>query len=408
MKTILATAYSINPYKGSEDAMGWNYALQIARYNKVIIITRENNKGPIKKYLDENNIGVKNNLQFVYYDLPYWMRFWKKGGNGVILYYYLWQLFLPYYIKKRRLDFNIVHNLNFHNDWAPSFLWRFEKPFVWGPVGHHPKIPKQFILPIYGFKSYIQDRFTWIIKNAFWKFDPFLKISRKKATTIWAMHSDSAQKFKKNKNIIIAPSIAATDMATTKTNKYKTTFNVLSVGRFVPLKGFDVTINSFNDFLKQLAIEEKEKTKLTLVGTGPLKKQLQNLIIELGIQQHVEIIEWMDREELKKLYNSASVFLFPSHEGAGMVVAEALSCSLPVLCFNNCGPGTFINETCGIKVNYSNYKNTSETFGNSLFKIFNDKSLLENLSLGARAQFENVFEWKHKGEILKNIYEKAI
>ena len=54
MKTILATAYAVNPYKGSEDGMGWNMILQIARFQKVIAVTRENNEPKIVKYMKEN------------------------------------------------------------------------------------------------------------------------------------------------------------------------------------------------------------------------------------------------------------------------------------------------------------------------------------------------------------------
>jgi len=53
-KTILATAYAVNPYKGSEDGMGWNLVCQVARFNKVIAITRENNQEHIEKYMLEN------------------------------------------------------------------------------------------------------------------------------------------------------------------------------------------------------------------------------------------------------------------------------------------------------------------------------------------------------------------
>ena len=42
--TILATVYDINPYKGSESGTGWNLVNQISKYNKVIAITRKNNK----------------------------------------------------------------------------------------------------------------------------------------------------------------------------------------------------------------------------------------------------------------------------------------------------------------------------------------------------------------------------
>ena len=41
---ILLTAYDINPYKGSEAATGWNFTIQVTRKNKVVAITRKNNK----------------------------------------------------------------------------------------------------------------------------------------------------------------------------------------------------------------------------------------------------------------------------------------------------------------------------------------------------------------------------
>jgi hypothetical protein len=95
--TILATVYDINPYKGSESGTGWNLVNQISKYNKVIAITRKNNKENIEKYIKENNI-PRENLEFRYYDLPYWMRFWKKGSRGSSLYFYLWQMFMPIFI----------------------------------------------------------------------------------------------------------------------------------------------------------------------------------------------------------------------------------------------------------------------------------------------------------------------
>ena len=54
MKTILVTAYAVNPYKGSEDGMGWNFIMQIARYQKVIAVTRINNGPHIEKYKAAN------------------------------------------------------------------------------------------------------------------------------------------------------------------------------------------------------------------------------------------------------------------------------------------------------------------------------------------------------------------
>jgi len=109
MKTILASVYAVNPYNGSEDGTGWNLVLQIARFNKVIAVTRCNNQPHIERYLKENVVPEAKNIEFEYYDLPYWMRFWKKGSRGALLYYYLWQMGLPHFVRKRKLQFDITH-----------------------------------------------------------------------------------------------------------------------------------------------------------------------------------------------------------------------------------------------------------------------------------------------------------
>jgi len=107
-KTILASVYAVNPYKGSEDATGWNFVLQIARFNKVIAITRENNQENIEKYILENPDEVYKNIEFLYFDLPYYMRFWKKGGRGAMLYYLMWQKGILGYIKKQKIKYEIL------------------------------------------------------------------------------------------------------------------------------------------------------------------------------------------------------------------------------------------------------------------------------------------------------------
>ena len=52
--TILVSAYGCEPLKGSEPGVGWNWVLQMARYNRVHVITRANNQGPIEKHLPKN------------------------------------------------------------------------------------------------------------------------------------------------------------------------------------------------------------------------------------------------------------------------------------------------------------------------------------------------------------------
>jgi glycosyltransferase involved in cell wall biosynthesis len=417
MKIILASVYAVNPYKGSEDGTGWNLLLQIARFNTVIAVTRENNRPAIEKYLGEHPTPEMANIRFEYFDLPYWMRFWKRGGKNALLYYYLWQLALPRFVRRQKLNFDITHNLNFHNDWMPSFLWRLDKPFVWGPVGHHPQIPAQFLAPVYGQKKWLLDRIRWMAKKLFWHLDPFLRQTRKKATAIIAVNSEVNKQLRVSPGKLVRmPAVATDDMLESRSpalspddileNRSKEeTFQIISVGRFVALKGFDIVVRSFAAFFRRLNASEKKTVKLVLVGNGPELDFLRSLLLQEGISEHVEIICWIERAAIRRLYSDSTAFFFPSHEGAGMVVPEALSCGLPVISFDNAGPGEFITVDCGIKIPYSGYQQSIAAFADTLETLYRDRGLLKALSIGARKQFIEKFQWEQKGDILKAIYD---
>ncbi|MBB5647180.1 glycosyltransferase family 4 protein [Pedobacter cryoconitis] len=410
MKKILITAYAVNPYKGSEDAMGWNMIMQAGRYQEVIVVTRKNNRGAIEQYITEHkelNI-IFSRLSFLFFDWPEWTIRWKKGPVLSMLYYYGWQLTVALWLKWKKYDADIVHNLNFHNDWTPSFLWILGKPMVWGHVGHHPKTPKVYLLPVYGKAAYYKDRALWILKNIFWYFDPFLYLCKTKADMIICMNSEAVKHLRLKENFIIHPSVAAEQEQASLFEKNNRSFHVISVGRFVPLKGFDLTIRSFAEFYKHLTLSDRKKAKLTLIGTGPLKKMLQDLVIAEKIGQVVTFVEWLPRENLKEIYASASVFLFPSHEGAGMVIPEAMSYGLPVVCLQNCGPGELVPPLSKLIVPYGDYSDTVQRLAGHLASLMVDPTFMASERELVNRRYESLLNWNIRGEMLKDVYSKVL
>lgn len=404
MKTILVSAYAVNPYKGSEDGMGWNFICQIARFNRVVAVTRENNRPHIEKFMAENPNELYQNIRFLYFDLPYWMRFWKRKGQGALLYFWMWQKALPGFVKKSGVNIDIVHNLNFHNDWTPSYLWKLNKPMVWGPIGHHPRISSRFLRHFH-VKYRIQEHLTWWVKNLFWKGIPSVESTARQAQKILTMNSTVQNCFPRyTDKMEIMPSVATEDFGYAMSPK-NGAFTVVSAGRLVPLKGFDLTILSFTRFLKSLPVSEAKNCRLILVGSGPEKETLRLLAERSGFGHQIKFIEWMDRKDFLQTLKSASCFLFPSHEGAGMVVAEAMSFGLPVLCLDNCGPGEFINADSGFAVPQSSREETISALSSALEKLYADEGLLESMSQKARKRFETHFHWDRRGEQLKTIYQ---
>ena len=88
-----------------------------------------------------------------------------------------------------------------------------------------------------------------------------------------------------------------------------------------------------------------------------------------------------------------------------MVVAEALSFGLPVVCLDNSGPGEFIDESCAYAVSPQSYDKTIEGLSDSIVKLYNDPKLRAKMSQNARLRYENYFDWNLRGEQLKSIYQ---
>lgn len=408
MKTILMTAYAVNPYKGSEEGTGWNWLCQAARNHRVVAVTRRNNRPDIERYRRENPDLAPSGeqLRFLYFDYPRWMIVWKKGPLLSALYFYLWQLGVALWLlgREERHSADLVHSLNFHSNWTPSFLWLLNKPFVWGPVGNHPLIPRQYVLPVYGRKAWWRDRLLWWVKSVFWNLDPWLWLSRRRASYVICVNSQAAHKLRvPEKKAVFMPAVAAERPDRQPATPHRP-FTVLSVGRFVPLKGFDLTIRSFAAFYRKLTPAEQQEARLLLIGTGPCRARLEEWIREEGIDQVTTLAEWMPRAEVIRRFTSSSVFLFPSHEGAGMVVAEALSYGLPVVCLQNPGPGEYTPPASALRVPMGPYAGTVEALSERVYRLFRDVSFFHQESQLALHHWKDRFQWDSRGELLQKMY----
>lgn len=390
--------------------MGWNFILQAARYQRVIAVTRPNNQPAIEQYWDAHPEleTLRQRVQFLYFDWPFWLRFWKKGPLLSMIYYYGWQATLALWLRRKQLSVDLVHNLNFHNDWTPTFLWLLGKPLVWGPVGHHPAIPEQ-ALREFGRLAWLRDRALWTLKKAFWAFDPFLRLSKQRAAHIICMNQAAADRLNLSPDqYSIIPSVASEPVDTYPEDPPSDCFRVLSVGRFVPLKGFSSTVRAFAGFYHQLCPDLQQQVRLTLVGSGPAESHIRQLVRAEGIETCTDIINWLPKEAVTACYQSASVFLFPSHEGAGMVVAEAMSHGLPVICWDNEGPGCFVHPDSRLRVSAPTLEGGETQMATRLLQLFRSPDTCQRERELALQQFDTHFGWSVRGEQLQTVYETSL
>jgi colanic acid/amylovoran biosynthesis glycosyltransferase len=75
-----------------------------------------------------------------------------------------------------------------------------------------------------------------------------------------------------------------------------------------------------------------------IVGDGPLKSELQDLIDSLNVEDKIKLLGWKRQEEIVNLTEWADIFLAPSvtsedgdQEGIPVVLMEAMAQGLPIL-----------------------------------------------------------------------------
>ena len=399
---VLLSAYACEPNKGSEPAVGWNWALEVARLgHKVWVLTRANNEAAINSV--KMSLPEINKIQFLYYDLPRWALLLKKSCKGIYFYYYLWQLGAYGYIKKihRKVGFNIAHHVTFASIRQPSFMGMLGIPFIFGPVGGGERTPLQLRYSL-GIRGWIFE-FVRDFSNFCVKIDPFMWKTFYLANKIYVTSEQTLhllpKRFRNKAKIKLAVGIESTEKLFIR--KKKPFFRVLYVGRFINLKGMQLGIHAFAKLLISVP-----NSILTLVGEGPDKKKWKFLAKKHEIQGKIEWLPWTERSELLKLYCQHDVFLFPSlHDSGGQVVLEAMACGLPIVCLDLGGPNEIINSSCGYKIQVKGLKEEEiiEQICKALSKLATDEKTKNKLSFGAMKRV-NDFSWK---SLAKAIYKNT-
>jgi glycosyltransferase involved in cell wall biosynthesis len=116
----------------------------------------------------------------------------------------------------------------------------------------------------------------------------------------------------------------------------------------------------------------------------------------------------MRREELLEMYHRARVFLFPSHEGAGMVVAEAMSHGVPVVCLDNAGPGELVAPGSELRVSEEDYERMVLELSIRLMRLYSDPVFYGAEKELARDRWMSHLWWNRRSGQLREIYASLL
>ena len=403
---VLMSAYACEPNRGSEPGVGWNWVCQMSRREEVWVITRRNNRAVIEAATAKTPLP---NAHFVYYDLPRWARFWKRGHRGVYFYYYLWQI--GAYWEARRLHsdirFDVAHHVTFVMYWMPSFLALLPVPFVWGPVGGGESTPPGFRSAL-GAKGRLTETLRAIVQ-AIARLDPMVRLTARRSALAFATTAETERRLKqlgcRNTQVCSVMGLDADEIEQLNGmgSPEPANFRIATVGNLIAWKGVEFGLRAF------AALHQKcPGAEYWLIGDGPERLRLRQLAEELGIAFRVRFLGRLARPLALAKLASCDVLLLPSlHDSGSCVCTEAMALGKPVVCLDAGGPALQVTTGTGFKIPAGSAEQAVKGLANALEALARDPELVRRMGESGRARVRETLNWEAKGLEFSAIYRRA-
>ena len=114
---------------------------------------------------------------------------------------------------------------------------------------------------------------------------------------------------------------------------------IFTVGRLTEKKGMEYSIKAVAKVAAQYPA-----IQYVIVGEGPLRSQLEDLIHKLGMEKHIRLAGALPSDEVRELMNRADIFILASvtaesgdQEGIPVSLKEAMATGLPVISTRHSG-----------------------------------------------------------------------
>ncbi|HET6779433.1 MAG TPA: glycosyltransferase family 4 protein [Gemmatimonadales bacterium] len=170
----------------------------------------------------------------------------------------------------------------------------------------------------------------------------------------------------------------------------------IAVARLIERKGL-------GDLIRALALLERGRFQLDIVGGGPDEQVLRDLATGLGVAQDIHFSGPLDRPEVARRYREADLFTLPSSaEAFGNVFAEALASGLPIVGSRVGGiPDLVEHGTNGLLVPSGDVA----ALAGAIKYLADDPQLREEMAQRNRAKAESNLQWSQVTRRYLSTYE---
>ncbi len=397
---ILLSAYSCNPYHGSEDGIGWQWAVQLNRNwkngDRIVMITKQFNEADMKRGLKEFNL---EHIELIIVDVPKCLNWFREKHSAFHhMYYHLWQETAYRWVKKSGIKFDVIHHVTMGDFRITGKMYKFKDSYtIFGPVGGGQITPKAL-------KCYEGSKLSYIIRefvNLTRAVSPLYKSKIKKFSKIYAVNTETQNIISKAAS---APCEKLLEMALP--DEYKNlpqnirnnqTVKVVFVGRLIHKKG----IMFLADVIKE--IPDDINFELSVYGNGPLMEEMQDTVKKYNLENKIFCKGAVAHSQISNVYAQSDIFVLPSlRETSGNVLLEAMANQLPIVALDMSVCSDLKKENCGLFVNTEQSKEEIITeFSSKLTQLILSSEKRQELGKNGY-EYVNTLTWEDKYKYVYN------
>ncbi len=398
---ILVNCYACSPYKGSEPGMGWKFVHELSKEHELhVIVEGEKFQDHIERYYKEHP--EENGLIHFYFINKVRHRLLRKIWPPSYYWFYKdWQkkAFELAINLDENLHFDVVHQLNMVGYREPGYLWKMDKPFVWGPIGGFSNSPWPLLssmgvygMVYYGLRNLINSWQMYTMSRV-------RKAVRKASQLIAATNEDMlAIKNIYGKDAIIIPEVGLEESNFSKPAMRNSNepLRICWSAQHTPGK-------SLNLLLDALAIREKNDVELHIIGEGAKTNEWKLMAKKKGLN-NLKWYGWVDRSKALQIMQSCHLFCITSLKDlTSTVLLEALSYGMPVIALDHCGFSNVLHDGCGRKIAIKSKSQVVHDFAAAIDEMAENEPLRRELSQGAIKRAME-FNWPDKARTISEIY----
>jgi glycosyltransferase involved in cell wall biosynthesis len=222
----------------------------------------------------------------------------------------------------------------------------------------------------------------WLMRFTYRKADKILTVSKSIARVLEEDFNIKSEKIKTIYNPVILEEIKDKCQKEIKHPFFEDERAqiVISVGRLVEAKRFDRLLRTFS-----LVKEKRDRVYLIILGEGGLRKELENLSLELRVDKRTDFVGFQSNPYA--WMHKADIFVLSSDfEGFPNVILEAMACGTPVIS-TDCpsGPNEIIvNGQNGVLVPTEDEK----ALAGAVLRLLKNEPLRRTLSEEAKRRVE--------------------